>query len=122
MTKRKGKPVSFDAMVKFFMQQYNIPTRKDVEKMLIKLDRLEMLVKKLSISSKKASRKGRGRKAKTASNTVIDILKQYKNGADFAKLQARSKFNEKKLRNIIFRLHKIGKIERKNRGIYIVSN
>ena len=30
MPKKRGKPVSFDAMIKFFMRQYNIPTKKDV--------------------------------------------------------------------------------------------
>ncbi|MDJ0830052.1 MAG: hypothetical protein QNI92_09395, partial [Desulfobacterales bacterium] len=45
MTRRKGKSVSFDAMVKFFMQQYNIPTRKDVDKMIVRLDRIERLIR-----------------------------------------------------------------------------
>jgi hypothetical protein len=33
MTKRKGKPVSFDAMVKFFMHNYNIPTKRDIDQL-----------------------------------------------------------------------------------------
>ena len=45
MQKRKGKAVSFDAMVKFFMQNYNIPTKKDVDRLMAKLDRLENLLK-----------------------------------------------------------------------------
>jgi hypothetical protein len=45
MPRRKGKAVSFDAMVKFFMQNYNIPTKKDVDKLMAKLDRLENLMK-----------------------------------------------------------------------------
>jgi len=40
MTRKKGKPVSFDAMVKFFMQSYNIPTKKDMNKLMDRLDRL----------------------------------------------------------------------------------
>ena len=40
-------------------------------------------------------------------------------GTDFATIQAKTDFDEKKIRNIIFRLNKIGKIKRKSRGIYI---
>jgi len=44
MTRRKGKSVSFDAMVKFFMQYYNIPTKKDIEKLIERMDRLEKVI------------------------------------------------------------------------------
>ena len=46
MSRRKGKTISFDAMVKFFMQNYNIPTKKDVDHLVARLDRLENLIKK----------------------------------------------------------------------------
>ena len=41
MMKRRTKSVSFDAMVKFFMHNYGIPTKKDIDKLLKRLDRLE---------------------------------------------------------------------------------
>ena len=41
MAKKKSKSVSFDAMVKFFMQHYNIPTKKDIDRLAAKIDRLE---------------------------------------------------------------------------------
>jgi DNA-binding transcriptional regulator PaaX len=40
-------------------------------------------------------------------------------GKGFGDIQIQTGFGEKKLRNIIFRLHKTGKIKRKTRGIYI---
>ena len=52
MARRKGKPVSFDAMVKFFMQYYNIPTKKDVEKLVERMDRLEKVIKESELYSK----------------------------------------------------------------------
>ena len=55
MARRKGKSISFDAMIKFFMQYYNIPTRKDIDKLMAKMDRLEALIK----SSREADRSGR---------------------------------------------------------------
>ncbi len=51
MPKRKGKTPSFDAMVKFFMRQYNIPTKKDVDRLMVKLDRLENLIKHSAMRS-----------------------------------------------------------------------
>ena len=33
MTRKKGKPISFDAMVKFFMQNYKIPTKTDIDRL-----------------------------------------------------------------------------------------
>ena len=50
MTRKKGKAVSFDAMVKFFMQNYNIPTIKDVDRKVAKLDRMKNLIKVAMVS------------------------------------------------------------------------
>jgi hypothetical protein len=130
MSRRKGKPVSFDAMVKFFMQYYNIPTRKDVDKLAAKLDRIETLIKTSGMARKgrrvasgKAARDkaSTGRSAMTSSDITLDVIKRFRKGVGFADIQARTGFGEKKLRNIIFRLHKMGKIVRKSRGIYITS-
>ena len=52
MAKRKGKPVSFDAMVKFFMHHYDIPTKRDIEGLKDRLDRLEKLIKAISPRTK----------------------------------------------------------------------
>ncbi len=128
MTRRKGKSVSFDAMVKFFMQQYNIPTRKDVDKMIVRLDRIERLIREYGSRSvrPKSSQRAAGDQtvitaAPTASDTVLNVIKRFKQGIGFAQIQARTTYDEKKLRNIIFRLHKLGKITRKSRGIYTAT-
>ena len=122
MPKRKGKAPSFDAMVKFFMRQYNIPTKKDVDRLMVKLDRLETLIKRSAMRSDHAAgRTGRQRTAMTAIDTVLDAIKRSKQGIDFAAIQAKTGFDEKKIRNIIFRLNKTGKIKRKSRGIYIAA-
>lgn len=126
MNKRKSKSVSFDAMVKFFMRQYNIPTKKDVNNLIAKIDRLEKLIKATARpgKSRRVSSKGKALSSKssvTASDIVLNIIKAYRKGAGFAQIQAKTGFGEKKLRNIIFRLNQINKIKRKSRGIYIVS-
>jgi len=122
MPKRKGKTPSFDAMVKFFMLQYNIPTKKDVDRLMAKLERLENLIKQSAMSPDNAGvRIGRRKTALTAIDIVLDAIKRSKQGIGFAAIQAKTGFDEKKIRNIIFRLNKIGKIKRKSRGIYIAS-
>ena len=120
MPKRKGKTPSFDAMVKFFMRQYNIPTKKDVDRLLTRLDRLENMIKQAALSPDNAGvRIGRRKTALTAIDVVLDVIKRSKQGIGFAAIQTKTGFDEKKIRNIIFRLNKIGKIKRKSRGIYI---
>lgn len=130
MPKRKGKPVSFDAMVKFFMQHYNIPTKKDIDKLMSRMDLLEDLIKKAAVSGKRsrssrvAAAKDTGLKKRTtatASDKVLDVIKRFKQGASFADIQNRTGYDDKKLRNIIFRLNKTGRIKRKLRGIYIAA-
>ena len=123
MPKRKGKTISFDAMVKFFMQNYNIPTKKDVDRLMAKLDRLENLMK-TALAAGGHPVKGRGGRRKaavTAVDRVFDVIKRSRQGLGFADIQAKTGFGDKKIRNIIFRLNKIGKIKRKSRGIYIAT-
>lgn len=127
MTRRKGKAVSFDAMVKFFLQNYNIPTTKDVEKLIARIERLENAVKNsgVAVSSRTKAPRRTNRAAKAggavASDTVLDIIGCAEQGIGVPEIQKRTGFGEKKLRNIIFRLHKIGKIKRVSRGTYTVS-
>jgi len=122
MARKPKKTVSFDAMVKFFLRNYNIPTRKDVDKIITRLERLEKLVKSVNSTRGRRGvlgRPGRGRAGMTASDTVLEVIGEYKDGVGFAEIQNRTGFNEKKIRNIIFRLDKIGKIQRISRGIYV---
>jgi len=130
MAKRRGKSISFDAMVKFFMQHYDIPTKKDFHKLIVRMDRLEELIRAAASSGKRGriirvnAAKGatsNSSSVKTASDSVLEVIKKYKLGVGFADIQNQTGFNDKKLRNIIFRLNKIGRISRRRRGIYIAS-
>jgi hypothetical protein len=130
MVKKKGKSVSFDAMVKFFLQYYNIPTRNDIIKLMDKIDRLEVLIKSSLINGKGAaisgiqvskSKTSTGRTATTSTDSALEVIKRFRKGVAFADIQARTGFEDKKLRNIIYRLHKMGKIVRKSRGLYIAA-
>lgn len=128
MPKKSRKSVSFDAMVKFFMQNYNIPTKSDVEKLITRMDRLEELIKAMAFSGRRtriaranSAKTGtaNGGSVKTASDSVLEVIKASKDGIDFADIRRRIGYEDKKLRNIIFRLNKTDKIRRIRRGIYI---
>ncbi len=125
MTRKKRKPASFDAMVKLFIRNYDIPTRKDVDMLMAKLDRLESLVKSGAYVGKgrsgtgTASQRRKNSKAGTASDSVYQIIKRSRTGVGFADIRAKTGYEEKKVRNAIYRLHNMGKITRKSRGVYI---
>lgn len=123
MPKKKGKAVSFDAMVKFFMQQYNIPTKKDFDKLVDRLDRIEKLFRSGLVGGKgrRAAGESVGRVTSSASDQVLEIIQQAKTGAGFAEIKDKTGFGDKKLRNIIFRLSKTGRINRQSRGVYTVT-
>ena len=63
MARKKGKSISFDAMVKFFMQYYNIPTKKDIEKLVERMDRLEKVIKESELY-------GKGRRISTLNSST----------------------------------------------------
>lgn len=124
---KKTKQVTVDAAVKSLIRDFGIPTKKDIEKLNAKIDRLETLLKKAATGSgakavgarQKTGPKGTsGARRMSATNVVLDTVKRSKKGADIASLQTKTGFDEKKLRNIIFRLHKLGEIQRVKRGVY----
>jgi hypothetical protein len=128
MVKKRGKSISFDAMVKFFMMNYDIPSKKDIQKIYARLDQLEAVIKNICLPAKTkrmntlTGKTASGeKKAKTAFEMVYGVIKSFDQGAGFAEIQAKTGFSEKKIRNIIFRLNKFRKIKRKSRGIYIAA-
>ena len=125
MPRKKGKSVSFDAMVKFFMHNYDIPTKKDVDKLNARLDRIEKMLNAFCAghvnTGRSAGKFTRGRTGMTAFEQVYQVIKDYNQGVGIAEIKLRTGFDDKKIRNIIFRLNKIEKIKRKSRGIYVVK-
>jgi hypothetical protein len=116
------------------LQGLRLPTRAEFNRLVKRVDSLE---KALGVRKKPAGKTaGRRRTAKktavkkrrvsrakpqmkmTDSEMVLGILRRYKTGADVGKLKARTGFEDKKIRNIIFKLTKTGKIERVDRGVY----
>lgn len=63
--------------------------------------------------------KRRGRKPDNATATVLAIITSHPDGITVPALKTQSGFEEKKLRNIVFRLFRSGKVRRIGRGVYI---
>jgi hypothetical protein len=129
MTRRKGKSVSFDAMVKFFLQNYGIPTKTDLDQIIEKMDRLEKLIRASGVPGKGRRAAGRKKTVKpsakeisegSAADQVLKVVAKYKKGAGLKEIQEKTEFGEKKIRNILYRLYKMKKIQRKGRGVYSV--
>jgi hypothetical protein len=55
----------------------------------------------------------------TDTDKVLAILKRSKKGVDTATLMKKTGFNQKKVRNILQRTYKQGKIKRVEKGIYV---
>jgi hypothetical protein len=132
MAKKSGKSVSFDAMIKFFMIRFEIPTRQDVQRIVHRLDQLEKIIRKNAIcgkSKRSGSSKGGSGNARmsgsgqtvNASEIILKAIKGSAQGMDYARISEITHFDEKKIRNILHRLHKTGKIHRKRRGLYVVG-
>ncbi|MCJ7683475.1 MAG: hypothetical protein MUO68_04200 [Desulfobacteraceae bacterium] len=71
--------------------------------------------------TKKADKKTVTKKAtsKTATDTVLSIIKRSKKGLNTAALEKKTTFDAIKVRNIIFRLKRQGKVQSKSRGMYV---
>jgi len=127
MADKRRKSVSFNALVRMFLRDYNIPTKKDVDRLMARMDQLEQLIRTMALENQSASAsKGGGRRKNgsggiTASDMVVEAIARFPEGLSLSEIQNRTGFGEKKLRNIIYRLNKDGRIDRVSRGVYMVS-
>ncbi len=116
--------------------------KKDIKALEKKLEKLlkayEPMSKAKTITKKKAFKKAKAVKkapakkapAKkavarkkttqvTATDKILRIIKRSKKGVDVPTLKKKTGFEDKKVRNIVFRASKEGKIKKSGRGIYV---
>ena len=55
----------------------------------------------------------------TATDQILKIIKRSKKGVDVPTLKNKTGFDDKKVRNIVFRAAKEGRIKKSGRGIYV---
>ena len=115
-----GKPrrVELETMVKYLLQEYDIPTRRDLKKIHTRLDKLEKLIEG---QNRRPNVKPSARGGKSAISQVFDVISGYKKGARFADIKRDTGFDDKSIRNVIYRLDKLGKIVRVSHGLYVVQ-
>ena len=68
---------------------------------------------------KKMPAKARKEKKLTATAEVLKVIKGHKKGVDILKLKKKTGFADTKIRAIIYRASKEGKIKRLSRGVYV---
>lgn len=102
--------------------------QKELVKISKDLEKMSRLIQKLTASVPKT--KGRAQKAsmpkpvapqkgkKSGTQTVLDIIKKSKTGIAAGSLIKKTGFEDKQIRNILFKAWKDGKIERVGRGVY----
>ncbi|MFH1152879.1 MAG: hypothetical protein V1793_03595 [Pseudomonadota bacterium] len=114
--------ITWEAIVKFLLGRIEIPSREEIEMINKRLDRLEKQLFQKKPRSRKSSTGESAvperKRKRTASDAVLEVINSHADGADFKTIQAETGFDEKKLRNIIFRLDKLKRIVREKRGIY----
>jgi hypothetical protein len=95
-----------------------------VEKLIAAVEKGETKVAKPSkakavkATAKKAPAKKKAGRV-TDTDKVLNIIKRSKKGVDTATLVKKTGFDQKKIRNIVFRASKQGKIQRAEKGIYV---
>ena len=106
--------------------------KKDLQAVLKSLkqatEKTEKLMKKVEkLDNPEASRrprakalpKARAPKKTSDSDAVFAIIKRFKKGIDGATLRAKTGFEGRKIRDIIYRLKKRGKIKVEGQGVYL---
>ena len=77
---------------------------------------------KTKAQPKAAGKKTGGRKRAaqmTATEQILKIVRRSRKGVDVPTLKSKTGFQDKKVRNIIFRASKEGKIKKIGRGVYV---
>ena len=77
--------------------------------------------KKAAVAKTAAKKAVTGKKAGqvTATDQILNIIKRSKKGVDVPTLKKKTGFNDKKVRNIVFRAAKEGRIKKAGRGVYV---
>ena len=123
MTRKKGVANSPDAIAKSFIKFYKLVTQKEFSKLKARLDGIENQLNALAFD-KTITVKYKvpcSQRRVTSSDLVYDMIKRSRKGLSFSEIQLSTGFEDRKIRNIIYRLNKRGLIKRKSRGVYIAG-
>jgi len=117
MVEKSEQGTNWESFIKMVLSRLDIPTKEDIDFLHDRLDKLEQLLYQKQPSTKKERTKTTTTR-KSASSVVLEVIANHTKGTNFNTIKAATGFDDKKLRNIIFRLDKIKRIKRVKRGIY----
>ena len=105
-------------LIKALLKRLEIPPLHEIHQIHTRLDRLEKLLYQKSGGQRSFPGNDNTPKSKIASTIVLELIARHPNGIEFKAIREETGFNDKKLRNIIYRLDRTGKIQRIKRGFY----
>jgi hypothetical protein len=90
---------------------------RQIQKLTSSIPKGKSRAPKTSMPKPAVPNKGR----KSGIQTVLDMIQKSKTGIDAGTLIKKTGFDDKKIRNILFKALTTGKIERVRRGVYKIS-
>ena len=129
--KLEGKKPDIDGAASYIISKFKIMTEKDFKEIMVRIDRLEASIKMMfkefdiqrrsGMSNCKLGNQLVTKAAVPIYKTVLDRIRLSKDGIDFKTLYRMTGFDEKTLRNTLYRLKVTGKIITERRGVYVVA-
>ncbi|WP_299981037.1 hypothetical protein [Desulfobacula sp.] len=117
MVEKPEHGTNWESFIKMLLDRLDIPKKEDIIFLHDRLDKLEQLLYQKQPAAKSGRIRPAGRR-ESASSIVLDVIANHPKGTNFKTIKAATGFDDKKLRNIIFRLDKIKRIKRVKRGVY----
>jgi len=128
----KGSSIKSPEAVLAFMSNALKELSEGIEKLVVKVDKPEA-TKVVKKPRKRVAAKAKPKKRApvrkkiveprpkkvTATDEVLQIIKHHKRGINITELKNKTGFADSKLRAIVSKVYKQGKIERKARGVYV---
>jgi predicted transcriptional regulator len=114
---------NFETLISGFLSKLELATKSDVHSLMERIDQLEQMIASVGTKSNiRPIQKTKAAPNQRISDQVLDILSKSNSPMTYAQLKEVSNFDEKSLRNVIYRLNKLGRIETVKRGQYTIAN
>ena len=114
---------NFESLISGFLSKLELATKSDVRSLMERIDHLEQMIASVANGSNvRPIRKTKAMPTQRISDQVLEILGKSKSPMTYAQLKESSGFDEKSLRNVIYRLNKLGRIKTVRRGQYTIAN
>ena len=101
-----------EKLLKAFDKKMPAQTKRSAKKVTTRAVKAKHAPAKKAVAGKKKLKM-------TATEQVLKVIKRSRKGVDVPTLKKKTGFEDKKVRNIIFRTSKEGKIKKVGRGIYV---